>query len=254
MQRRHPDAPIFPKLKLCPGGGAPKPPSLHYDVRATLGGHGIVSGWGLTEAPILTTARFDDPDDKLANTEGFAMPGVQLRVVTHDGRVAAAGEEGELRAKGPQVMVGYVDDSLNTAAFDDEGYLRTGDLGFLDRDGYVVITGRMKDVIIRNGENISAKEVEDVLFAHPSVRDVAVIGLPDERTGERVCAVVAPSDATAPLSFAQMADIMRNAGVRSQAIPEQLEIIDEIPRNEGGKALKTVLRERFGACGPGTPA
>ena len=112
------------------------------------------------------------------------MPGVELKLVTLDGRVAGVGEEGEVRAKAPQLMVGYLDAALDAEAFDDDGYFRTGDLGRLDERGMLVITGRLKDVIIRKGENVSAKEVEDHLYTHPKVADVAVIGLPDAERGE----------------------------------------------------------------------
>ena len=149
-----------------------------------------MSGWGLTEAPILTMASVHDPDDKLATTEGRPMPGVLLRAVTLDGTVAGPGEEGELRAKAPQMMRGYLDAALDEAAFDEDGWFRTGDLGVIDEDGYVRITGRLKDVIIRKGENVSAQEVEDLLYEHEQVADVAVIGLPDDERGEMVCAVV----------------------------------------------------------------
>ncbi|HEV8296029.1 MAG TPA: AMP-binding protein [Acidimicrobiales bacterium] len=244
-QRAHPDVPLFPRLKNCPGGGSPKPPQLHYDVKRELGGAGVVSGWGLTEVPILTTARWKDPDEKLANTEGFAMPGVELIAVKNDGTRAEPGEEGELRAKAPQMMKGYLDSSLDVDAFDEHGYFRTGDLGIIDEDGYVVITGRLKDIIIRNAENISAKEVEDLLYTHPKVHDVAVIGLPDPKTGERVCAVVAPAEGQAPLEFVEMQTFLRSLGIRNQAIPEQLELIDAVPRNASGKITKNVLRDRY---------
>jgi len=187
------DHPLFQHLKVCPGGGAPIPPAIHRRVVAELGGVGVASGWGLTEAPVLTNGAVDDPDEKLATTEGRALPGVDLIAVASDGRVCGPGVEGELRARGPQVMLGYVDSSLDAHAFDAGGYYRTGDLGVIDADGYVTITGRLKDVIIRHGENISAKEVEDLLFALDDVADAAVIGLPDERTGESVCAVVVPA-------------------------------------------------------------
>jgi cyclohexanecarboxylate-CoA ligase len=244
-QRAHPDQPLFSNLKNCPGGGAPKPPELHYAVKRELGGSGIASGWGLTEAPILTTARHSDPDEKLANTEGFPLPGVVMRVVKSDGSVAAAGEAGELRAKGPQVMVGYVDSRLDAPAFDEQGYFRTGDLGVIDADGYVTITGRLKDVIIRNGENISAKEIEDLLFTHPLIADVAVIGLPDPRVGERACAVVVPVDGNDPPTFVSMQQFLRDKAIRVHAIPEQLEIVTDLPRNASGKILKNQLREQF---------
>ena len=249
IQRSQPDVPLFPHLKNCPGGGSPKPPEIHYEVKAELGGAGVVSSWGLTESPILTFSRTTDPDDKLATTEGTAMPGVTLVVVKADGTRAQPGEEGELRAKGPQIMRGYLDASLDAEAFDDDGFFRTGDLGTIDADGYVVITGRLKDVIIRNAENISAKEIEDLLYEHPKVFDVAVIGLPDARTGERVCAIVALNDADDALTFAEMQEFLRAHDIRNQAIPEQLELIDVMPRNQSGKITKNVLREKYGGSG-----
>ena len=246
-QRDDPGEPLFPDVRACPGGGAPKPPQLHHDVRKELGGVGIVSGYGLTEAPILTMASLDDPDDALANTEGSAMPGVELRVVTIDGKVAGVDEEGEIRAKAPQMMKGYLDSSLDSDAFDEEGWFRTGDLGRIDAEGNVTITGRLKDIIIRKGENISAKEVEDLLFTHPKVADVAVIGVPDPSSGERACAVVALKDPSVPLAFDEMGAFLKEKGLRVHAVPEQLEIIDALPRNPAGKVLKQDLRARYGA-------
>ena len=241
-QLEQPDVRLFARLKNCPGGGAPKPPQIHADVQRVLGGRGVLAGWGLTEVPILTMAMAKNSDDKLATTEGFAMPGVDLIAVKSDGSLAESGEEGELRAKAPQMMKGYVDASLDAAAFDANGYFRTGDLGVIDSEGFVVITGRLKDIIIRNGENISAKEIEDLLYMHPSVHDVAVIGLPDPKTGERACAVVAVKPGTA-FAFVAMQQFLRDSGIRVQAIPEQLELVATIPRNASGKITKNVLRD-----------
>ncbi len=238
---------IFPAVRSFPGGGAPKPPQLHYDLKREVGGLGIVSGYGLTEAPIVVMASTADPDRKLADTEGRATPGVDLVVVRLDGRPAAPGEEGEIRVKGPQVIRGYLESALDVDAFDAEGYFRTGDLGVVDEEGYVTITGRLKDVIIRHGENISAKEVEDLLYTHPAIADVAVIGLPDPKTGERACAVVALKEGEA-LEFASMVDFLRGKELRAQAIPEQMEVVDAVPRNPAGKILKSELRERFAAA------
>ena len=241
-QLEQPDVRLFARLKNCPGGGAPKPPQIHADVQRVLGGRGVLAGWGLTEVPILTMAMAKNSDDKLATTEGFAMPGVELIAVKSDGSLAEPGEEGELRAKAPQMMKGYVDASLDAAAFDANGYFRTGDLGVIDAEGFVVITGRLKDIIIRNGENISAKEIEDLLYTHPSVQDVAVVGLPDPKTGERACAVVAVKPGTT-FAFVAMQQFLRDAGIRVQAIPEQLELVATIPRNASGKITKNVLRD-----------
>jgi acyl-CoA synthetase (AMP-forming)/AMP-acid ligase II len=241
-QREHPGTPLFPEVRAFPGGGAPKPPQLHYDMRTEMGAP-IVSGYGLTESPILTMASTEDPDEALANTEGRAMRGVDLRVVTLEGKVAGIGEEGEIRAKAPQLMRGYLDMALDTDAFDEDRYFRTGDLGKLDADGNVTITGRLKDIIIRKGENISAKEVEDLLFQHPNVADVAVIGLPDPASGEIACAVVALKEGT--LTLLEVADFLKTKGLRNQAIPERLEVISVLPRNPAGKVLKQDLKKEF---------
>jgi non-ribosomal peptide synthetase component E (peptide arylation enzyme) len=248
-QRERPDTPIFPSVRAFPGGGAPKPPSLHGDLRRELGGGGVVSGYGLTECPIIAMNRLGDPDEVLSATEGRANPaGAEIRVVRADGTPAAPGEEGELRVRGPQLCKGYVDASLDAAAFDAQGFFRTGDLGRLDAGGHVVVTGRLKDVIIRKGENISAKEVEDLLFTHPSVADAAVIGLPDPALGERCCAVVACAPG-ADLPFEEMVRFLKQSGLMVQKIPERLETLEELPRNASGKVLKNELRERFGARG-----
>ena len=238
--------PLFPDVRSFPGGGAPKPPELHFEMKREMGGAGVISGYGMTECPILAMNSVHDPDDKLAYTEGRPCPSeVDLRVVRSDETLAGPGEEGEFRVKAPQLCQGYLDESLNAAAFDAEGYFRTGDLGYLDEDGFAVITGRLKDVIIRKGENISAKEVEDLLYTHAEVREVAVVGLPDPETGERACAVITLADASKPLSMATMVDFLKEKGLMVQKIPEQLEIVDEIPRNATGKILKQDLRKKF---------
>ncbi|MGO8873218.1 MAG: AMP-binding protein [Acidimicrobiales bacterium] len=249
-QRASGGSPIFPHVRSYPGGGAPKPPQLHTDLKREIGGVGIVSGYGLTEAPIVVMATTHDPDEKLATTEGRPTPGVDLIVVGLDGRRVGPGEEGEIRLKGPQVIHGYLDPALDADAFDGDGYFRSGDLGIVDHEGYVTITGRLKDVIIRHGENISAKEVEDLLYAHLAVADVAVIGLPDPRTGERACAVVALREGQT-LDLDEMATYLKGEGLRVQAVPEQLEVVDAVPRNPAGKILKHALRERFASAPQG---
>ncbi len=248
VQAQRPDEPLFPHLRCCPGGGAPKPAGLHERVRRELGGAGIVSGWGLTEAPVLTIGRPSDRDDQLSETEGSPLPGVQLRTVSSDGRTCDAGEQGELRARAPQMMLGYVDPSLNTHAFDDEGWLCTGDLGTIDAEGYVKITGRLKDVVIRNGENIGTAEVEELLRGHPDVADAAVFGLPDSRTGERVCAVLELVPNAPHLDLEGIGTFLQSRGLRRQAWPEQLETMETLPRTVAGKIDTGQLRQRFGAA------
>ena len=179
-------------------------------------------------------------------TDGKPVTACEVRIVTLEGVDALTGEDGEVRLKGPMVFKGYTDESLNKDAFDDNGWFRTGDLGHLDGDGHVVLTGRLKDVIIRKGENISAKEVEDMLYQHPKVGDVAVIGLPDRERGERVCAVVERAPGTEDLEFAEMVAFLKGSDLMVQKIPEQLEVVDELPRNQTlRKVLKQDLRDMY---------
>ena len=138
--------------------------------------------------------------------------------------------------------------SLDAAAFDEDGWVRTGDLGFVDDDGYVTITGRLKDVIIRNNENISALEIEDVLLGHPDISDVTVIGLPDLRTGERVCAVIVPAPGET-VTLEKVAAHFAAQGIAKQKTPEQIELVETIERNPMGKALKKEIRDRILAQG-----
>jgi cyclohexanecarboxylate-CoA ligase len=244
-QRRTPDRPIFPSVRAFPGGGAPKPAHLHYEVKAELGGAGIVSALGLTECQIVSMCDMDDPDDKLASTEGRPAPGAQVKVVSPDERLCGPNEEGELRLIAPQMFLGYLDRGLNGDAFDADGYFRTGDLGFFDEDGYVHVVGRLKDVINRKGENISAKEIEDELYHHPGIREVAVIGLPDPLSGERCCAVIVPSDPAQRLDMGGVQEFLDSRGLMRQKWPEQLEFVSELPRAPAGKVLKQELQKRF---------
>lgn len=243
-QRRHGDTPLFPRLRALTGGGAPTPAEVARTAREVLGVRGIASSWGLTEFPVATYAAPDAPEEVLDHTTGPAVPGVEVRVVGDDERVCAAGEEGELRLRGPQCFLGYVDPSLDADAFDADGWVRTGDLGVVDVRGNVRITGRLKDVIIRNAENISALEVEEALFRHPDVVDVAVIGVPDPRTGEHVCAFVIPASG-ATVTLASLAQHCRDLGLAVQKCPEQLELVDDLPRNAMGKVRKRDLEARL---------
>ena len=244
-QRKQPDQPILPSLRLMSGGGAPKPPEIHYEVQKEIGGRGTVHGYGMTEVPMISQGSPHDTDEQLANTDGKPVEGAQVRIVTLDGRPAAADEEGEIRVKGPMVFRGYTDAALDVEAFDGDGWFRTGDLGRLRPDGHLVITGRAKDVIVRKGENVSAREVEDILYRHPKVAEVAVIGLPDPERGERVCAVVQPG-ADGPPSLAEIVEFCKGEGLMMQKIPEQLEIRDEMPRAGTGKIHKGKLRDEYG--------
>jgi cyclohexanecarboxylate-CoA ligase len=244
-QRKSPDAKVIPTLRIISGGGAAKPAELFYDVGREMGVR-LVHGYGMTEIPMIAMGSPHDTDEQLANTEGKPVLGAEARIVKEDGTVAAPDEEGEVRLRGPVVMLGYTDPAANDAAFDEDGWFRTGDLGVLRADGHVRLTGRLKDVIIRKGENISARELEELLFAHPKVGDVAVIGIPDAERGELVCAVVEAPEAVDAITFDEMVAYLGEAGLMRQKIPERLEIVDKLPRNETlNKVLKYKLRERF---------
>ena len=234
---------LMPEVRIFNGGGAPKPKSLHAEMMAEMGAP-LIGGWGMTESPINTMIHVDDPDIKKATTDGRACPEVQIRIVL-DGAECGPNEEGELRLKGPQVCLGYLDASLDEEAFDDEGWFRTGDLGVRDEGGWVSITGRLKDIIIRKGENISAKEIEDLLHTHPAVADAAVIGLPDDRSGERACAVMVLREGQT-LTMPEMTEFLKEQHLPTYKLPEQLEIVTSLPRNPTGKVLKKDLRTTYG--------
>jgi cyclohexanecarboxylate-CoA ligase len=246
-QRKTPAEPILPTLRLMSGGGAAKPPEVHFEVRDEIGGRGVVHGYGMTEVPMISNGSPDDTDEQLAHTDGKPVEGADVRIVTLDGRAAAPDEEGEIRVKGPMVFHGYTDPALTAEAFDADGYFRTGDLGMLRADGHLTLTGRLKDVIVRKGENISAKEIEDLLYTHPTVVEVAVIGLPDPARGERVCAVVQLAEGAEALELSEVVDFCRQAGLMTQKIPEQLEIRTEWPRAGTGKIVKKSLRDEYSA-------
>jgi len=244
-QRAHGPEPLFPRLRGCVSGGAPKPPGIHDEIKETLGGAGVIGSWGLTEFPIASSGSFHDTDEQMSATEGAVGPGIEIRVVGLDGLDQPRGMEGELRLRGPQMFHGYANPALDADALDEQGFFRTGDLGIVAPTGHVTITGRVKDIIIRNAENIAASEIEDALHLHPSIADVAVIGLPDPRTGERACAVVKLADGVTSLSLVEIAEHCRELGLARQKVPEQLEIVDEVPRNAMGKIEKPALRKRY---------
>ncbi|MYT18815.1 AMP-binding protein [Streptomyces sp. SID7760] len=245
-QRKDPAVKLIPSLRLLAGGGAPKPPEIYHAVVRELGCR-LTHGYGMTEVPMITMGSPDDTPEHLATTEGRPPAGMSIRITTPDGQPLPPDTDGEVRLRGDAVCRGYLNREARPAeAFDSDGYLITGDLGHLTRDGYLVLTGRAKDVIIRKGENISAKEVEDLLHLLPGVGDVAVIGLPDPERGERVCAVVEQPPGAAPLTLAQLTAHLRAQGLSPHKLPEQLELVEALPRNEAlRKVLKYKLRERF---------
>ena len=220
-------------------GAAPVPPSLVERCKAL--GLAVFHCYGSSEHPTVTSGRPEDPLDKQLNTEGRAIPGSEMRFVDDDGQEVPPGVDGEICTRGPELFLGYLDASLNDAAFLPDGWYRTGDIGRLDGEGYLLITDRKKDIIIRGGENISSKEVEALLLTHPAVADVAVVAAPDDRMGEvvRACVVLAPG---AGLTLDEVFNHFARAGIAKQKTPERLTVLKELPRNASGKVLKHVLR------------
>jgi len=248
-QRKQPDVPVVPTLKVMSGGGAAKPPELYFEARRELNCT-IAHCYGMTEAPMIAGGSPRHSDDQLAYSDGQPVAGMEIRIVRADESLAGIGESGEIRVKGSTVCKGYTDPRLNFDAFDADGFFRTGDLGMRCADGHIALTGRLKDVIIRKGENVSAREIEDILYQHPKVAGAAVIGLPDRERGERVCAVIELRDPNAPLQFGEMLEFFEAAGMMRQKIPEQLEIVESLPRNETfNKVLKFKLRDMFAKAG-----
>jgi acyl-CoA synthetase (AMP-forming)/AMP-acid ligase II len=243
-QRRRDAGILYPKARAYATGGAPKSPELHYVLKREMGA-GMLTSYGMTECPLAATCPPDAPDEKIAHTEGLPNLGIELVVVDATGCDVPRGALGEIRVKGDQLFQGYVDEALNAEAFDERGFFRTGDLGVIDDEGYLAVVGRIKDVIIRKGENISAREIEDLLFLHPDVREVAVIGLPDAEVGERCCAVVVPEIAGSPVDFGTLAAFLRTEGLMVQKIPELWKQVNELPRNGQGKVLKAELRTQY---------
>jgi cyclohexanecarboxylate-CoA ligase len=229
-------------------GGTDVPPELIRELRAKLGAF-VSRSYGMTECPMATGGTPDDAPDELVNTDGRPAPGVRLRAVDDSRRAVAPRAEGELELFGPQLCVGYHDARLSDEAFTPDGFLRTGDLAVIDDAGFVRITGRKKDIIIRKGENLSAKAIEDELYEHPKIADVAVIGVPDRTSGERVCACVVLRPGADPITLDELRGFMTARNVMAQKIPEQVAIVGELPRNATGKVKKYELRARFAGAG-----
>jgi cyclohexanecarboxylate-CoA ligase len=166
-----------------------------------------------------------------------------VKIVGEDGLEVPRGEEGDIAYRGPSHMIEYFNDDEQTAAlFTPEGFSRSGDLGRMDQDGYVRVTGRLKDIIIRGGMNISVREIEDHLVRHPAIADVAVVGMPDERLGEKACAYVVLADPSAALTLNDITDYLRAQKLATQKLPERLEIVSALPMTATGKVQKHILR------------
>jgi acyl-CoA synthetase len=213
--------------------------------RAEALGISITRSYGSTEHPSTTGASHEEPRVKRNTTDGRALPGVEIRLVDENGHDVAPGQPGEIWSRGPDLCVGYVDASITETTFDPEGWYASGDIGVLDADGYLAITDRKKDIIIRGGENISAAEVEELMLRIEGVAEVAVVAAPDARLGEHVCAFVRVHPGEAQPSLPAVRDHLERSGLARQKWPEELRDIDELPRTASGKVKKFALREQL---------
>lgn len=227
-------------LRIFLTAGAPIPRVLVQRAGERLGAR-IVSAWGMTENGVVTATRPDDPPEKVFGTDGCAVPGMEIRIVDEENKPLAADEEGRLQARGVSQFVGYLK-KPELYGHDEQGWFETGDLARMDAEGYIRIVGRSKDLLIRGGENIPVIEVEQLLYQHPSIQELAIVGMPDERLGERGCAfaVLRPGE---EFSMGDMVAHLEAGKMARQYFPERLEILAEMPRTATGKIQKFRLRE-----------
>jgi cyclohexanecarboxylate-CoA ligase len=241
----HPEQSEFDltSLRVVACGGADVPPPLMRSVRARFGCTAS-RAYGSTEMPTLTTTSPSEPAEKGATTDGRPIGPAAFRLVDDQGETVGLGEVGEIVATGPELFIGYLRAEDNEGAFTDDGWFHTGDLGRVDEDGYLTIQGRKKDIILRGGENISVTEVEQILLEHPSVRDVAIVAMPDPVMVERACAYVVPVEGATP-TLSELRDFLAERQLAKQKYPERLELIGELPRTPSGKVQKFSLRAKI---------
>ncbi len=233
---------LIPALGM---GGAPVPSTVS-DRAAGLGIR-LLRAYGSTEHPSITGSNAADPVDKGAHTDGRPLPGNEMRLVDADGTDVGVGTPGEIVSRGPDLCIGFTEPDLLAVAFDDDGWFHTGDIGVLDEDGYLTIVDRIKDVIIRGGENVSALEVEELLVSMPAIAEVAVVAAPDERLGEHGCAFVRLVGGAAAPSIGEIQAHLSQAGLARPKWPEELRLVDDLPRTPSGKVKKFVLRQQLRA-------
>lgn len=233
-----------PSLRqFCCGGAAVAPELIE---RAE--GFGIAAhrSWGMTEFPSASMARAGDPLERRSRSDGLRGEGIEVEAVDERRRPLPPGEEGELRVRGPERMLGYVDAALNEGVLDAEGWVYTGDVGRVDAAGWVEVSGRVKDIINRGGEKFSAREIEELLARHPDVFEVAVVPVPDERLGEVPAAAVVPAEGRA-VDPELLAEYLREAQLSRPKVPTRFEPIEELPRTPAGKVQKHRVVEWFAA-------
>ncbi len=234
-------------LKLFCCMGAPIPRAIVIEAGERLPGLTVLGGWGQTENALVTLGVPGDPVEKIVDTDGLPWPGMEIRTVDADDTPVPAGAEGRLQVRGPSLFVGYYRRLDETRAqFAPGGWFDTGDLAVIDEQGYVRISGRTKDVIIRGGENIPVAFVENALYENPKIASVALVGVPDPRLQERACACVVLKPGVDGFTLEEMRRHLAETGVAKQYWPERLEVLADLPTTPSGKIQKFRLRERIG--------
>ncbi len=224
-------------------GGAAVPPAVTE--RAFSAGVSVVRMYGSTEHPSITGSRHEDGEHARLRTDGRPLAGVEIKLLDEDGQLVAEGQPGEIWSRGPDCCLGYTEPALTAAFFDAAGWYRTEDVGILDEAGCLTITDRKKDIIIRGGENISAAEVEElILKVLPEVLEVAVVAVPDARFGEKPCAVIRLAPGSPAPAFASVRQLLLDAGLGRQKVPEYVDTVDDFPRTSTGKIIKATLRQQ----------
>ena len=235
----------LPSMRLFACGGAAVPPQVVYQACEVLDNCRVFRVYGSTETPVITNGFVGADQLQLAAETDGEIYGYDVRIVDEQGAEVAVGCDGEITARGPGMMLGYADPVQNAEAHSSDGYFSTGDIGQRTADNGILITDRKKDIIIRGGENISAKEVEDVLHDHAAIAEAAVVAMPHQRLGEGVCAFLVPVDTSTDLALADVAGFADKAGLAKQKIPQHIEIVTDLPRTASGKVRKDVLRRRI---------
>ena len=235
----------LPSMRLFACGGAAVPHQVINDAWDHLDNCRAFRVYGSTEAPVITQGFVRADQQQLAAETDGMIYAYDVKILDEEGNELPVGEDGEIAARGPGMMLGYADPQQNVEAHDKDGFFLTGDIGHRTPDNAILITDRKKDIIIRGGENISAKEVEDVLHDHPDIREVAVVAMPHERLGEGVCAFIVPQEAGSAPDFAAVAEFANEAALAKQKIPQHIEVVADLPRTASGKVRKDELRRQI---------
>jgi acyl-CoA synthetase (AMP-forming)/AMP-acid ligase II len=243
-----PDQHDASSLRFWTSAGAPIPGAFVAEAQRTLPRMKVLSLYGRSENLCTTLCSIDDEPGRSVTSDGRAAPGQEVRVVDEHGDEVPPGTEGDIAFRGASNLLEYIGQPAATAEmFTADGFSKSGDLGVMDADGYVRVTGRLKDIVIRGGLNISVRQVEDLLIAHPAVSAVAAVGMPDTVLGERVCCYLVPAPGAGPLTVADMREYLLGAGLAIQKVPERVEVVTELPTTATGKIQKNLLRADIAA-------